>query len=275
MVDHITRTIQSSFRDAQVFPFGSFQTKLYLPTGFVHCFSIPFRSPNLKFTSDIDLVVLSNSMECTDKTTVLQILARTFKRSGITSSVTIIAKARVPIIKFISTHGRFKVDISINQDSGLVSGKIINGFLNDMIPSTGGKQSKALRSLIMITKAFLADRNLNEVYTGGLGSYSVVCLAVSFLQMHPKIRRGEIDPEENLGVLLIEFLELYGKHFNYDEVGISLMDGGTYFSKYTRGWHGDFRKNILCIEDPADSCESTFSYKGGPIYDNFNSKRYL
>lgn len=124
----------------------------------------------------------------------------------------------------------------------------------------------------MITKAFLTVRNLNEVYTGGLGSYSIVCLAVSFLQMHPKIRRGEIDPEENLGVLLIEFFELYGKHFNYDEVGVSLTDGGTYFNKHARGWHSDFRKNILCIEDPSDSCKCTVSNKGGLIYDNFNSK---
>ncbi len=124
----------------------------------------------------------------------------------------------------------------------------------------------------MITKIFLSDRNLNEVYTGGLGSYAIVCLAVSFLQMHPKIRNGEIDPEENLGVLLIEFFELYGKRFNYDEVGISLSDGGTYFSKQTRGWHADYKRNILSVEDPADYCEFTFCYREGPIYHNFNSE---
>jgi non-canonical poly(A) RNA polymerase PAPD5/7 len=96
---------------------------------------------------------------------------------------------------------------------------------------------------------------MNEVYTGGLGSYSVVCLAVSFLQMHPKIRRGEIDPERNLGVLVMEFFELYGSHFNYDEVGISLRDGGTYFNRRQRGWHGEYKKNMISIEDPADPCK--------------------
>jgi non-canonical poly(A) RNA polymerase PAPD5/7 len=113
----------------------------------------------------------------------------------------------------------------------------------------------ALRSLVLITKAFLAQRGMNEVYTGGLGSYSIVCLAVSFLQMHPKIRRGEIDPDRNLGVLVMEFFELYGCCFNYDEVGISVRAGGTYFSKRQRGWFDFAKRGLLSIEDPADPCE--------------------
>ncbi|KAF9532773.1 hypothetical protein CPB83DRAFT_758580 [Crepidotus variabilis] len=235
IVENISRIVKKSFPDAQVHPFGSYQTKLYLPEG------------------DIDLVIISDSMAYSDKTTVLHVLANSLKRGGITSQVTIIAKARVPILKFTSKHGRFKVDMSINQQNGLVSGNIITGFLRDMIPSGGvDTESKALRSLVMITKAFLSQRGMNEVYTGGLGSYSVVCLAVSFLQMHPKIRRGEIDPEKNLGVLVMEFFELYGLRFNYDEVGISLREGGTYFGKKQRGWHADYKRNMLAIEDPAD-----------------------
>ena len=35
----------------------------------------------------------------------------------------------------------------------------------------------------------------------------------------------------NLGVLLIEFFELYGKKFNYDNVGIRLVGSGSYFNK--------------------------------------------
>jgi len=198
-------------------------------------------------------------MAYSDKSTVLYHLANTLKRYGITSHVTIIAKAKVPIVKFITTHGRFKVDISVNQGNGLVSGNIILGFLKDLIPRADGRESQALRSLVMITKAFLSQRSMNEVYTGGLGSYSIVCLAVSFLQMHPKIRRGEIDPEQNLGVLVMEFFELYGLHFNYDEVGISLREGGTYFNKRQRGWQSEFKRNMLSIEDPADPC--TFSYR--------------
>ena len=200
---------------------------------------------------DIDLVIESDSMAYSDKVAVLRALANVIKRARIASRVTIIAKAKVPIIKFVTIHGRLNVDISINQGNGVVAGKIVNGFLNDMHGC-----GLALRSLVIIAKAFLNQRGMNEVYTGGLGSYSIVCLAVSFLQMHPKIRKGEIEAEKNLGVLVMEFFELYGCYFNYEEVGISVRNGGSYFSKKQRGWYDSMKRNLLSIEDPTDPCES-------------------
>ena len=192
-------------------------------------------------------------MAYSDKVTVLHALANTLKRAKIANKVTIISKAKVPIVKFVTTHGRFNVDISINQMNGVAAAGIVKRFLTDM---HGG--GMALKSLVMIIKAFLCQRSMNEVYTGGLGSYSIVCLAVSFLQMHPKIRRGEIDAARNLGVLVMEFFELYGCYFNYEEVGISIRNGGSYFSKHSRGWHDYYKKNLLSIEDPTDPCEYLF-----------------
>ena len=222
------------------------------------------------FYSDIDLVISSESMAHSDKVSVLHALANTLKRAKITTKVTIIAKAKVPIVKFITMHGRLSVDISVNQGNGILAGEIVNGFLKDM---HGG--GMALRSLVIIIKAFLNQRGMNEVYTGGLGSYSIVCLAISFLQMHPKIRRGEIIAERNLGVLVMEFFELYGCYFNYEEVGISVRGGGTYYSKVHRGWQDYFKKNLLSIEDPTDPCEYfSLSPRSGrfiPCY----SQRYI
>jgi non-canonical poly(A) RNA polymerase PAPD5/7 len=209
-------------------------------------------------------------MAYSDKISVLHALANTLKRAKITSKVTIIAKAKVPIVKFITTYGRLNVDISVNQGNGVLAGQIVNGFLKDM---HGG--GMALRSLVMIIKAFLNQRGMNEVYTGGLGSYSIVCLAVSFLQMHPKIRRGEIDAERNLGVLVMEFFELYGCYFNYEQVGISLRGGGTYFSKRSRGWQNDYKKSLLSIEDPTDSCEYSSISIWSEAFITCNSQRHI
>jgi len=197
--------------------------------------------------SDIDLVIVSDSMAYSNKVSVLHSLAAVLRKAGITSNVTVIAKAKVPIVKFVTTHGRFNVDVSINQVNGVISGQVVKGFLQSM-----GRNGIALRSLVLTTKLFLSQRSMNEVFTGGLGSYSIVCLAISFLQMHPKIRRGEIDPDKNLGVLIMEFFELYGCHFNYDEVGISVRDGGTYFSKRIRGWYDSTKWGCLSIEDPVN-----------------------
>ena len=53
-------------------------------------------------------------------------------------------------------------------------GDTINRFLAAM---------PALCPLIQIIKSFVNQRNMNEVFSGGLGSYSIVCLVVSFLQV--------------------------------------------------------------------------------------------
>lgn len=78
-------------------------------------------------------------------------------------------------------------------------------------------------------------------------------------QVHPKVRRAEIDPLANLGTLLIEFFELYGKNFGYDDTGISLRDGGYYYSKEGRGWSNERQRYLLSIEDPQDTCPSACS----------------
>lgn len=40
----------------------------------------------------------------------------------------------------------------------------------------------------------------------------------------------------NLGSLLLEFFYLYGITFNYQILGISIRDGGSYFQKAERVW---------------------------------------
>lgn len=75
-----------------------------------------------------------------------------------------------------SRPGRLPVDISINQSNGISAGKIVNAYISAL---------PALRPLVLVVKAFLNQRGMNEVYSGGLGSYSVICLVISFLQVRP------------------------------------------------------------------------------------------
>ncbi|KAK7034747.1 hypothetical protein VNI00_012154 [Paramarasmius palmivorus] len=245
LVQLISSSIKTRYRDAEIYPFGSYATKLYLPTG------------------DIDIVVLSPTIQShfsvSSPQSVLRTIADVIRRAGIADQIQVVAKARVPIVKFVTRVelGGIPVDISFNQPGGLGGAKIVGGFLKDMLlvgDSTANLEgSVALRALILLTKQYLSQRSMNEVYTGGLSSYSITCLVVSFLQMHPKIRRGEIDPDRNLGVLVVEFFELYGKYFNFAEVGVSLRDGGRYYSKRRRGWQVEWKKGLLSVEDPADA----------------------
>ena len=50
------------------------------------------------------------------------------------------------------------------------------------------QQYPALQYLVLILKQFLSQRDLNDVYTGGLGSYSLILLIVSFFQV--KLQTG-------------------------------------------------------------------------------------
>ncbi|KAK8845409.1 hypothetical protein IAR55_006122 [Kwoniella newhampshirensis] len=225
VIEMITRAIAKLWPDAEVTPFGSWQTQLYLPQG------------------DIDLVVTHKHFSEANKARLLTEMAKSMRMANITSTVAIISRARVPIIKFVTNEGKLNVDISLNQVNGISASKIINQYL-DALPGA--------RQLILVVKSFLSQRSMNEVYSGGLGSYSVICMVISFLQVHPKLRRSEMDPEENLGTLLVEFFELYGRHFNYQEVGLSIRRGGFYYLKSSRGWLRPNQSFLLSIEDPQD-----------------------
>ena len=225
VISRITQIIRVMWPQAEVQVFGSYCTALYLPT------------------SDIDLVVFGHWAKIP-----LFTLEEQLKRHDIAveGSVLVLDKTSVPIIKFIDKRTEVKVDISFNQESGVHSVPVLNQFVH---------QYPALPKLVLVLKQFLTQRQLNEVYYGGISSYSVILLLVSFLQLHPRIAAN--DSSANLGVLLIEFFELYGRHFNYMKTAISVQDGGSYFPKETLLQDSEFSDNaLLYISDPINPKEN-------------------
>lgn len=85
--------------------------------------------------------------------------------------------ARVPILKcmmrFPGAPEALPVDISL----GVVNGASLVVFLRRQVIAL-----PPLRPLVLAVKALLRDRGLNEVFTGGVGSYAVVNLVVAHLQ---------------------------------------------------------------------------------------------
>ncbi|KAJ1822796.1 hypothetical protein LPJ56_000619 [Coemansia sp. RSA 2599] len=224
--------------DAKALCFGSFNTRLYLPT------------------SDIDMTVMlyekgtkTVSLKYESKQAIsrfLYTLARELKKDGFCTSCEVIAKARVPIIKTRESITNFHIDVSVNAESGFNSARVQKSFCENVYPD-------ALRPLILIIKHFLAQRSMNEVYTGGMGSYAISLLAISLLQMHPRIMSGGLEVSKNLGVLLVEFFELYGKRFNYDRVCVSVRERGQYLDKRSIGFVNHQQPFLLSIEDPCDT----------------------
>ncbi|RIA96802.1 hypothetical protein C1645_754002 [Glomus cerebriforme] len=222
-IRRIEQCIKSCYPDAEIMVFGSFNTGLYLPT------------------SDLDIVcfIKENSPEILKKIAQLLNYHRISEERPIT-----LTKAVVPIIKFRELYTKFNVDISFNQSSGYTSSRAMKNYL-DQWPSLG--------NMVILVKWFLKHHGLDDPSTGGMGGFTVFCMMLSFFQTHPLIRNGTLIPDDdNLGVLLIEFFELYGINFNFFKVAIRVNNGGEYVLKDRESWTTKNPHTNICIQDPSD-----------------------
>ncbi|CCH58573.1 hypothetical protein TBLA_0A07840 [Henningerozyma blattae CBS 6284] len=225
-IGKIRKAVKKLWKNSDLYVFGSYATDLYLPG------------------SDIDCVIISSAGDKENRHSLYQ-LSSWLKQNKLATKVEVIAKARVPIIKFVEPSSNIHIDVSFERSNGLEAAKTIRDWLN----STPG-----LRELVLIIKQFLNSRRLNDVHLGGLGGLSIICMVYSFLSLHPRILTNDIDPLDNLGVLLLDFFELYGKNFAYDDVALSFQDGrAAYMPK--KQWRDILPVRTtyaLAIQDPND-----------------------
>lgn len=187
----------------------------------------------------MDVVVISNGFRSSGQKVVCQTRKQLLrfgdfiKSSGIASqgSVEVIVGAKVPLVKFIDRITMIKVDVSFENTTGVIA--------NDTF-ALWKKQFPAMPLIVTIIKQFLMMRGMNEVQHGGLGGFSVTCLVTSLLQNMPRVQSGELIPEQNLGEILIEFLDFYGNQLDTTRTGIT-MDPPGYFDKVC-----DFMSTYQC-----------------------------
>ncbi|CAN1159873.1 Terminal nucleotidyltransferase 4B [Linum perenne] len=134
-VQSVCDVIKYIWPSCKVEVFGSFRTGLYLPT------------------SDIDVVILSSHVMTPQ--TGLRAISRALSQRGIAKKIQVIAKARVPIIKFVEMRSGLSFDISFDVENGPKAAD----FIKDAVV-----RWPSLRPLCLILKVFLQQRELNEVY---------------------------------------------------------------------------------------------------------------
>lgn len=212
--------------------FGSFRTGLYLPT------------------SDIDVVILGSGLKSPQ--IGLNALSRALSQKGVAKKIQVIAKARVPIVKFVEKRSGVSFDISFDVNGGPIAAEFIKNAISKW---------PELRPLCLILKVFLQQRELNEVYSGGISSYALLAMLMAMLQNH---RECQASLERNLGLLLIHFFDFYGRKLNTTNVGVSCKGTGTFFSKRTKGFMNNGRPFLIAIEDPQapenDIGKNSFNY---------------
>ena len=123
------------------------------------------------------------------------------EKSNIFSSIKPLTKATVPVIKVeaIPELQSIKLDITVKgtRHKGLEAIEIVKGYL---------KQYPQLSSLILVFKYMLKITELNNPYTGGLGSYGLLLLLVGFLQ-----RKNDWPKSVTLGQWFIWIMNFYTK----------------------------------------------------------------
>ena len=90
-----------------------------------------------------------------------------------------IIQARIPVLKFntrfLEGGELIPVDISFGTRNGLDAVQFVRANLISL---------PALRPMALFLKAVLKENNLNEVSTGGLGSYALMNIIIAYLQMN-------------------------------------------------------------------------------------------
>ncbi|KAI5239099.1 hypothetical protein E4T42_08781 [Aureobasidium subglaciale] len=232
LVKRMENAVKKTFPDLNIRAFGSFASGLYLPT------------------ADMDLVACSSrflnggpeSIACT-RNWMYKFVA-CLKRAGIVvdSSVTVISQARVPLVKFVERATGLRVDVSFENDSGLLANKTFQAWK---------QQYPAMPIIVSLIKQFLVMRDFSEVFSGGLGGYSVICLTITVLRVLEERLGRDWDPMESLDTVLMTFFVHFGRDFNIEKHGIQMEPWNVVSKKSWRNAKGQPSKpDRLLIIDP-------------------------
>lgn len=211
LVDDLNQRLRSGSRpqydrDRQMYPFGSYMSELYLPT------------------ADMDLAYCSRNFvnggpaQYISKSFIYRFVAALRQDNvALNNKIEAIVKAKVPIGKYVDRVTGLKVDISFENNSGLIAVDTFKAWK---------EQWPAMPILVTLVKQYLLMRGLNEPVNGGIGGFTVICMVVSMLQLMPAIQSGDMVPEHNLGSLVMHFFDLYGNRFNHKTTALRLSPPG-------------------------------------------------
>lgn len=149
--------------------FGSSETGLVLPT------------------SDVDFMIDGWDGLCSESaggSFHLEDLSDALKQNGM-ENILVLPHAKVPLVKFMDSQTKLCADVSFGVPNASESVVLTQTFL---------KRFPQALPLIVVLKTLLRQNQLNLVHRGGLSSYAVTLLVVSYL----KLRENEIAQKRNL-----------------------------------------------------------------------------
>ena len=276
IIKNIQISIDEIINDYEVHLYGSHATNLCLPW------------------SDIDVVLINKKNPNSNNVQVLlsQIYEHLMQKNWV-KEIKFLSGASTPIVKLISSdnYNNMHIDISIQDDKhfGLKCVDLVNNFIS---------QYESLKPLVLVLKNILKIANLNDPYKGGISSYGLILMIVSFLQAQKRVGNDISINENNLGKLFFDFVNHYGLKFDprkyiiiakkneYDEneinfqniqigSGLVIIDPLNTINNVAKSCFQFFNIKmsfIICIITLKEDCECGCHYTGsGEAYNNLNT----
>ena len=202
LIRRIQHAVDQGMQHVNIEAFGSYASELYLPT------------------ADMDLVAMSDAYLRYNNPTIgrnyrqMRRFADCLQNGNLIKygSLTIIAKAKVPILKFTESVTGLRVDISFENDSGT---RALATFARwkEVYP--------AMPYIVALIKQYLAMRDLSEVVNGGLGGFTIICLVV-FTIHNLELSKGVGYARKNLDQALLAFFKHWGTVHNIRTEGLDM-----------------------------------------------------
>jgi non-canonical poly(A) RNA polymerase PAPD5/7 len=181
VIKRITAVVIKLWGDAQIKLYGSYATGLWLPS------------------SDLDVVILpGDEAPVSGVRSALHWLACVLGKKAWTQSVRVIHNTKVPVIKLVAIVNDTQICVDITYcveegkatpHTGLLSNHLVRQYISTL---------PELRPLALVIKQFLIEKGLSQTYTGGLSSYCLVLMLVSYLQEQPDahVKSGSQPPTQ-------------------------------------------------------------------------------
>ena len=165
IINHLKKRFNRKFNGSKMTTFGSSESGLGLKNG------------------DIDLCLEFKSEK---PKKVLTKIARMLREDGM-EDVTLIAHAKVPIVKFIDSRTKIPIDISINNSLAIHNTKLLKSY-NDF--------DIRVRPFVLAIKHWALHRGICNAAYGTFSSYAWTLIALQSLQtcnppILPNIQQGE------------------------------------------------------------------------------------
>lgn len=161
--------------------------------------------------SDIDIAILVHP--CDDIEAVMKSVSLALGKMSEFDVVKQLPFARVPVLKVKANPG-VNVDISF----GTLHGPLAVSYFQRVY-----SKYPYLHGAQLFLKLLLYHYDVNEPFTGGISSYVLQIMIISYIQLHSC---------NSLTDIVLGFLKFYGQEFNFFLTGIDVANEGRLFSRY-------------------------------------------